>query len=73
MMGRDRDRGHGLEDGPANTATDWRARSSADMDDTPPPRRDDAFGESEFIYLLKCINLRFALTATCEDGARSSA
>lgn len=32
--------------GPDKTDSDWRARPSADNDDGPP-KRDDAFGESE--------------------------
>lgn len=47
MMGRDRDRGRGMDSGPDKTDTDWRARPSSDMDDGP--RRDDSFGESELI------------------------
>lgn len=47
MGGRDRDRGGRMSDmGPDKTDSDWRARPSADVDDGPP-RRDDAFGESE--------------------------
>lgn len=42
-----RDRGGRMSDmGPDKTDSDWRARPSADADDGPP-RRDDAFGESE--------------------------
>lgn len=37
--------------GPDKTDTDWRARPSGDSDDGPP-RRDDAFGESEFLALF---------------------
>lgn len=42
-----RDRGGRMSDmGPDKTDTDWRARPSSDHEDRPP-RRDDAFGESE--------------------------
>lgn len=37
--------------GPDKTDSDWRARPSADADDGPP-RRDDAFGESESELIL---------------------
>lgn len=37
--------------GPDKTDSDWRARPSADADDGPP-RRDDAFGDSESNMLL---------------------
>lgn len=37
--------------GPDKTDSDWRARPSADADDGPP-RRDDAFGDSESNKLL---------------------
>ncbi|XP_066564453.1 eukaryotic translation initiation factor 4Ba isoform X3 [Amia ocellicauda] len=42
--GRDRDRNRS-DGGPDKTDSDWRARPSADSDDSGPPRRDDAFGE----------------------------
>jgi len=32
--------------GPDKTDTDWRARPSSDADDGPP-KREEAFGESE--------------------------
>lgn len=42
-----RDRGGRMSDmGPDKTDTDWRARPSSDQEERPP-RRDDAFGESE--------------------------
>lgn len=42
-----RDRGGRMSDmGPDKTDTDWRARPSSDQEEKPP-RRDDAFGESE--------------------------
>lgn len=45
-----RERGGRMSDmGPDKTDTDWRARPSADSDDGPH-RRDDAFGESEFVF-----------------------
>lgn len=45
-----RDRGGRMSDmGPDKTDTDWRARPSADSDDSH--RKDDAFGESEFFYI----------------------
>lgn len=45
-----RDRGGRMSDmGPDKTDTDWRARPSVDSDDGPH-RRDDAFGESEFVF-----------------------
>lgn len=46
--------------GPDKTDSDWRARPSADADDGPP-KRDDAFGESNsssFFFLF----LFFAFT-----------
>uniref|UniRef100_A0A8C2GBE3 Eukaryotic translation initiation factor 4B n=1 Tax=Cyprinus carpio TaxID=7962 RepID=A0A8C2GBE3_CYPCA len=43
MMGRDRDRGRGMDSGPDKTDSDWRARPSGDQDDGP--RRDDGFGD----------------------------
>lgn len=49
-----RDRGGRMSDmGPDKTDTDWRARPSADADDGPP-KRDDAFGESESELALFC-------------------
>uniref|UniRef100_A0A8C7ZA66 Eukaryotic translation initiation factor 4B n=1 Tax=Oryzias sinensis TaxID=183150 RepID=A0A8C7ZA66_9TELE len=57
-----RDRGGRMADmGPDKTDSDWRARPSSDADDGPP-RRDDAFGESQsstfyFVFVLK--NLYF--------------
>lgn len=64
MMGRDRDRGgRGMDSGPDKTDSDWRARPSSDMDDGP--RRDDSYGESEFIcppsLPHKCFVLSFGL------------
>lgn len=42
-----RDRGGRMSDlGPDKTDTDWRARPSSDADDGPP-KREEAFGESE--------------------------
>lgn len=38
-----------MDSGPDKTDSDWRARPSSDMDDGP--RRDDSYGESEFICL----------------------
>lgn len=46
-----RDRGRMSDMGPDKTDSDWRARPSADADDGPP-RRDDAFGESESDFVL---------------------
>uniref|UniRef100_A0A672KAB4 Eukaryotic translation initiation factor 4B n=1 Tax=Sinocyclocheilus grahami TaxID=75366 RepID=A0A672KAB4_SINGR len=43
MMGRDRDRGRGMDFGPDKTDSDWRARPSGDQDDGP--RRDDGYGD----------------------------
>lgn len=37
--------------GPDKTDSDWRARPSPDADDGPP-RRDDAFGDSESNMVL---------------------
>lgn len=45
-----RDRGRMSDMGPDKTDTDWRARPSGEFDDGPP-RRDDAFGESELFVL----------------------
>lgn len=45
MMGRDRDRGRGMDSGPDKTDSDWRARPSGDQDEGP--RRDDGYGDSE--------------------------
>lgn len=51
-----RDRGGRMADmGPDKTDSDWRARPSSDADDGPP-RRDDAFGESQFVSLF-CFGL----------------
>ncbi|XP_056606588.1 eukaryotic translation initiation factor 4Bb [Triplophysa dalaica] len=44
MMGRDRDRGRGMDlGGPDKTDSDWRARPSSEQDDGP--RKDDSYGE----------------------------
>uniref|UniRef100_A0A673MWV7 Eukaryotic translation initiation factor 4B n=1 Tax=Sinocyclocheilus rhinocerous TaxID=307959 RepID=A0A673MWV7_9TELE len=43
MMGRDRDRGRGMDFGPDKTDSDWRARPSGDQDDGP--RKDDGYGD----------------------------
>ena len=45
-----RDRGGRMSDlGPDKTDTDWRARPSSD--DDGPPKREEAFGESEFHFV----------------------
>lgn len=47
MMGRDRDRGRGMDlGGPDKTDSDWRARPSSEQDDGP--RKDDSYGDSTF-------------------------
>lgn len=59
-----RDRGGRMSDmGPDKTDTDWRARPSADTDDAPP-RRDDAFGESESLALFTSRLCNIASTKT---------
>lgn len=60
MMGRDRDRGRGMDSGPDKTDSDWRARPSGDQDDGP--RKDDAFGDRKLNILhpnsISCLNQR---------------
>lgn len=56
-----------MDSGPDKTDSDWRARPSSDVDDGP--RRDDSFGESEYIcphvfltnVLCLCSGLRWIL------------
>uniref|UniRef100_A0A673HXB8 Eukaryotic translation initiation factor 4B n=1 Tax=Sinocyclocheilus rhinocerous TaxID=307959 RepID=A0A673HXB8_9TELE len=63
MMGRDRDRGRGMDSGPDKTDSDWRARPSGDLDDGP--RRDDGYGDMQVNFSLRFCVFGVLLVSVC--------